>query len=175
MQTEAGLNARQQAGADPEHKRRSVGLPVRYPMETATAPLTKSAHFGRASIGQPTDALQYLANKGSKIQELETELTTAQDENLALSQQNEKLSGTLHTQQNELAILQGERDFLTSQRDQERQDLEHQLSQSEQRILTVSQSLRRSEQAKVYHTSLFPQPPRTNVQAYEYEQLTVLT
>lgn len=118
-------------------------------MGTTTAPLPKSAHLGRASIGQPTDALQYLANKGTRIQDLETELTTAQAENIALSQQNEQLDGTLHTQKNKLAILQGERDFLASQRDQERLDMEHQLSQSEQRILTVSQNLRRSEQAKV--------------------------
>lgn len=151
LQTETGLKAGQQADKHSEHKQRSVGLPVRHSMETATAPLPKSADFGYASMGQPSGALQYLANKGTRIQELETELSTAQDENLALSQQNEKLNSTLHTCQNELAILQGERDFITSQRDQERQDMEHQLSQSEQRYLTVSQSLRRSEQAKVSH------------------------
>lgn len=173
LQTEAGLKARQQAGTDLEHKRRSLGLPVRHPMDAATAPLPKSALFGRASIGQPTDALQYLANKGTRIQDLETELTTAQDENLALNQQNEQLDGILHTHKNELAILQKERDFLASQRDQERQDMERQLSQSEQRILTVSQNLRRSEQAKVYHKPLSPQPPRMNVQGCE--QVTVLT
>lgn len=172
MQTEAGLQARQQS-THSEHKRRSVGLPVQHLMETATASLPKSTPIGRASIGQPTDALKYLANKGTRIQELETDLTTAQDDNLALSRQNEKLNSILYTHKNELAVLERERDFLTSQRDQERQDIERQLSQSEQRILTVSQKLRRSEQAKVCHKPLSPQPPRMNIQAYE--QVTVLT
>ncbi|KAL3148911.1 hypothetical protein ABBQ32_001779 [Trebouxia sp. C0010 RCD-2024] len=140
MQMHAELTA-QQAGLRPEHERRS--LLDRQAIGNATAPLPKIAQ-----TGQPTDALHYLARKGSRTQELQAELATAQAENSTLSQQVDELKGTLQGQTNKLAVLQGERDFLASQRDQERVDMEHQLAQSEQRILKVKQNLRRSEQAK---------------------------
>ena len=146
---DAGIRGRQQAETDVEHKRRSIGLPIRHPMGIATASLPKSAQIRGASCGQPGDALQYLANKGARMKELETELAIAQGENTTLSQQVQEHTDTLQTKTTQLAILQGERDFLTSQRDQERQDMEQQLFQSEQRILTLTQSLRRSEQGKV--------------------------
>lgn len=143
MQNHVELTARQ-AGINPEYKRRSVGLPERHPERNATAPLPKTTQ-----LGQPTNALQYLASKGARTQELQAELTTAQAENSALSQKVEELNGTLQTRTNKLAVLQGERDFLASQRDQERLDLERQLAQDEQRILAVKHDLRRSEKAKV--------------------------
>lgn len=170
LQTGAGLNAQQQAGTASAHTR--IELPVQQPVGNTTAPLPKSVQSGHAWVGQPADALQYLAHKGTRIQELETELTTAQAENIALSQQNEQLDGTLHTQKNKLAILQGERDFLASQRDQERLDMEHQLSQSEQKILTVSQNFRRSEQAKVYCEPLSLQPPCIAVRTHKQRSLS---
>ena len=141
IQTHAELTT-QQAGIRPEYKRRS--LLDRQAIGNATAPLPKITQ-----TGHPTDALHYLASKGSRTQELQAELATAQAENSALSQQVDELKGTLQGQTNKLAVLQGERDFLASQRDQERVDMEHQLAQSEQRILKVKQDLRRSEQAKV--------------------------
>ena len=141
MPTRAELTA-QQAGMHPDYERRS--LLDRQPIGGATAPLPKAAQ-----IGQPTDALQYLASKGARTQELQAELATAQAENSALSQQVDKLKGTLQAQTNKLAVLQGERDFLATQCQQERLDMEQQLAQSEQKILTVKQDLRRSEQAKV--------------------------
>ena len=139
------VTAREPLSTDVEH---SIGQSARPPTRHVSAARPETAQHRRASYGQPT-ALEYLANKGSKIQAIEAELATAQAANMTLNQQVEKLSGTVHTQTNKLAILQGGKDFLTSERARERLDIEHQLSQSEHNILTLNQSLRRSEQAKV--------------------------
>ena len=141
------LIAREPANTDVQQKRRSIGQSARPPTGPVTA-RPEAAQHRRASYSQPS-ALEYLANKGSRMQETEAELATAQAANTTLNQQVEKLTGTVHTQTNKLAILRGEKDFLTSQRAQERLDIEQQLSQSEQKILMLNQSLRRSEQAKV--------------------------
>ncbi|KAA6425687.1 MAG: hypothetical protein FRX49_04584 [Trebouxia sp. A1-2] len=91
---------------------------------------------------------QYLANKGSKIQELEAELKLSQAETAHLSQQLEQAKSTTQTDAERLATIQGERDFLNSQRSRERLDTEKQLSQAEQKILSLRKDLRHTEDAK---------------------------
>ena len=94
--------------------------------------------------------MQYLANKGSKIQELEAELKLSQAETAHLSQQLEQAKSTTQTDAERLATIQGERDFLNSQRSRERLDTEKQLSQAEQKILSLRKDLRHTEDAKVW-------------------------
>ena len=139
---------------DLDRRRRSIGVHRRPPISSATAGRFKSAQLEQVRNTEANSALQQLANKGSKIQELEAELAIAQAENVAVNAQLEEASSTAQTQTNKLAIVQAERDFLSSQRKQERLDAEQQLAKSEQTILNLTQSLRRAEQAKVLTTFL---------------------
>jgi len=140
---------RQPAVANAGHRRHSTGPSARPPLGTVTAGRPSTAYTGRAGITQPADALQYLANKGSKIQELEAELKLSQAEIANLSQQLEQAKSTTQTDAQRLATIQGERDFLNSQRSKERLDTEKQLSQAEQKILSLRRDLRHTEDAKV--------------------------
>ena len=145
-QEHAAGTARQPAGADPVHRRRSIGVPARPPLGSAAVGWPNTS---RASISQPAEALQYLANKGSRIEELEAKLTAAHTENLNLSQQLEQTSSTIHAHVNSLGSVEGERDFLTAQRVQERVDTEQQLLRAEQTIAALSQELKQTETAQV--------------------------
>lgn len=138
------------AVANAGHRRHSTGLSARPPLGTVTAGRPGTAYTGRAGSTQPADAMQYLANKGSKIQELEAELKLSQAETAHLSQQLEQAKSTTQTDAERLATIQGERDFLNSQRSRERLDTEKQLSQAEQKILSLRKDLRHTEDAKVW-------------------------
>ncbi|DBA74329.1 TPA: hypothetical protein ACH3X1_011104 [Trebouxia sp. C0004] len=139
---------RQPAVANAGHRRHSTGLSARPPLGAVTAGRPGTAYTGRAGITQPADALQYLANKGSKIQELEAELKFSQAETAHLSQQLEQAKCTTQTDAERLASIQAERDFLNSQRNKERLDTEKQLSQAEQKMLSLRKNLRHTEDAK---------------------------
>ena len=142
--------ARRPAVANAGHRRHSTGLSGRPPLGTVTAGRPGTAYTGRAGITQSPDALQYLANKGSKIQELEAELTLSQAETAHLKHQLEQAKSTARTDAECLATIQGDRDFLNSQRSRERLDTEKQLSQAEQKILSLRKDLRHTEDAKVW-------------------------
>lgn len=139
----------QPADTDAGPRRHSVSLLARPRLASATMGRPGTAYTGRVSIGQPADALQYLANKGSKIQELEAELKLSQSEIISLSQQLEQATSMRLAEAESLATIQGERDFLATQRNQERLDMEHQLVQAEQKIQSLRQDLRHIEVAKV--------------------------
>lgn len=141
--------AGQAAQAEAEHRRRSIGVPVRPPLGFNALARASTTKTGRASIDQPADALKYLANKGARIQELEAELETAQAENISLNQQLQQATGSVRAHKESLASAEGERDFLTSQRSRERADIEQQLLQAEQKVLSLRQDLRHTKDAKV--------------------------
>ena len=141
---------RQPAVGNAGHRRHSTVLPARPPLGIVTAGRPGTAYTGRAGITQPADALQYLANKGSKIHEMEAELKLSQAETVRLSQQLEQAKSTAQTDAERLATLRGEREFWNSQRSRERLDTEKQLLQAEQKILSLRKDLRHTEDAKVW-------------------------
>ena len=141
---------RQSAVSNAGHRRHSTGLSARPPLGTVTAGRPGTTYTDRAGITHPADALQYLANKGSQIQELEAELKLSQTETAHLRQQLEQAKSTTQTDVERLATVQGERDFFNSQCSRERLDTEKQLSQAEQKILSLRKDLRHTEDAKVW-------------------------
>ena len=135
-------------------KRRSIGVPARASVETASPRRPSLPHASAAQIAQPGSALQYLADKGTRVQNLEAEVSTAQAEIMKITRQLEDVSNTARNSANSLAIVEGERDFLADQRNTERQEMEQHIKKAEQKISALRQELRQSEAAQVRKSPL---------------------
>ena len=134
-------------------KRRSMGLPARASMEAVRSRRPSLTQASAAQTAQPASALQYLAAKGTRVQNLEAEVSTAQAEIMKITQQLEDMSNTARGSANILAVVKGERDFLAAQRLAERHDMEQHIKKAEQRISALRQELRQSEAAQVRKVS----------------------
>lgn len=128
-------------------KRRSTGLPVM----GLNADTFKAGRGSAVDVvhAQPASALQYLADKGSRVKALEADKATAQAEIAKLSQQLRDAKDTIQVSANSLAVTQGERDFLSARRDADRQEMEEQIQKAEQSISALRQQLKQSELAQV--------------------------
>ena len=134
---------------DTDYRRRSIGMPITAPLHPLKAGRSSMAAAGQAYTASPASALQYLADKGSKVKELETEVSQAHSEIISINQQLQYAKNSLRASANSLAIVQSEKDFLQAQRDSEREEMEVQIQKAEQRIAALSQDLRHADAAKV--------------------------
>ena len=151
------------------YRRRSIGMPATAPLHPLKAGRSSMAAAGQAYTANPASALQYLADTGSKVKELESEVSEAHSEIISLNQQLQDAENSLRASAKSLAIVQGEKDFLQAQRDSERVDMEVQIQKAEQRIAALSQDLRHADAAKVMCIALAQ--PRVQTVVYRHARV----